>query len=94
MSDLEPYLVEFNSERNIEEKVYPDDYQIGGENCWLVIVIIHDECTISANDRKIHKWQCKRDTFLCLKGKERGIIISDFLLLFSRLNLLCLPEVK
>ena len=32
MSDLKPYLVEFDSEGNIEDKVYLDDYQVGGTN--------------------------------------------------------------
>lgn len=48
-----------------------------------VIVIMHDECTFSANDRKTHGWQCKRDTFLCPKRKRRRIMVLDFLLTFS-----------
>ncbi|WP_375449336.1 hypothetical protein [uncultured Nostoc sp.] len=92
MSDLESYLVEFDSEGNMKEKVYPDDCQVGGENRRPVIVITHDECTFSANDGKTHGWQRKGDIFLRPKGKGKGIMVSDFLLPFSRLNLLRLPE--
>ena len=56
MSDLEPYLVEFDSERNMKEKVYPDDCQVRIENCQPVIVVTHDECIFSANDGKTHGW--------------------------------------
>lgn len=33
MSDLELYLVEFNSKKNMKDKVYLDDCQVGDENC-------------------------------------------------------------
>ena len=92
MSDLEPYLVEFDLERNIKNKIYPDDCQVGGTNRQPVIVITHDECTFSANDGKTHGWQRKGDTFLCPKGKGRGIMVSDFLLSFSWLNLFRLSK--
>lgn len=92
MLDLEPYLVEFDSEGNMKDNVYPDDCQIGGTGRRPVIMITYDECTFSANDGKTHGWQCKGDTFLCPKGKGRGIMVSDFLLPFSRLNLFQLSE--
>lgn len=72
MSDLEPYLVEFDSEGNIKDKVYLDDCQVGGTNRRPVIVIIHDDYTFSANDGKTHRWQCKEDTFLCPPKKKKG----------------------
>lgn len=56
MLDLEPYLIEFNSERNMKNKVYSDDCQVGDENCRPVIVITHDKCIFSANDGKTHGW--------------------------------------
>ena len=92
MSDLKPYLVEFDLERNIKKKIYLDDCQVGGTNRQLEIVITHDECTFSANDGKTYGWQCKRDTFFCPKGKGMGIMVSDFLLPFSWLNLFRLSE--
>ena len=54
ISDLEPYLVEFDSERNIKDKIYPDDCQVEGTNRRPVIVITHDECTFFANDGKTY----------------------------------------
>ena len=56
MLDLEPYLVEFDSEGNIKDKVYPYDCQVRSINRRPVIVITHDECTFSANDGKTHGW--------------------------------------
>ena len=92
ISDLQLYLVEFDSKENIKDKIYPHDCQVGGTNRQSVIVITHDEYTFSANDGKTHGWQRKRDTFLCPKRKRRGIIVSDFLLSFSRFNLFRLSE--
>ena len=94
MSDLELYLVEFNSEGNIKDKIYPDDCQVGGTNCQSVIVITYNECMFSANNGKTHGWQRKGDIFLCPKRKGRGIMVSDFLLLFSWLNLFRLFQKK
>lgn len=33
MSNLKPYLVELDLEKNIKNKIYSDDYQIGDINC-------------------------------------------------------------
>lgn len=59
MSDLELSFVEFDLEKKIKDKVYPDNCQVKGVNCQPVIVIIHDECKFSANDGKTHGWQRK-----------------------------------
>ena len=48
----------------------------------------------SAINGKTHEWQHKRDTFFCPKEKGKRIMVSDFLLPFSRLNLFCLSEKK
>ena len=55
ISDLELYLVEFDSKGNIKDKIYPDDCQVRGTNRQLIIIITHDKCTFSANNRKTHK---------------------------------------
>ena len=89
---LRTILVKFDSKGNIKDKIYPDDCQVKDTNCQPVIVITHDECTFSANNRKIHGWQRKKNTFFRPKKKARGIIVSDFLLLFFRLNLFYLSE--
>lgn len=48
MKELEQYLVEFEEEGTIKAKICPEDRQIGGDNCWSVMCITHDECTFSA----------------------------------------------
>lgn len=94
MSDLKPYLVKFDSEENMKKKIYSNDCQVGGKNWQLIIIIIYNECTFFTNNKKTHRWQCKGDTFLCLKGKGRGIMVFDFLQSFSRFNLIRLLEIK
>lgn len=42
MADLEPYLVEFDSEGKIKERDYPPDCEVGGINRRPVICITHD----------------------------------------------------
>lgn len=51
IKDLEPYLVEFEENGSIKTKEYPDDCAVGGDKCYLVIIITHDEYTFSANGR-------------------------------------------
>lgn len=55
MSDLKPYLVEFDSEENMKKKMYSNDYQVGGKNWQLIIIIIHNKCTFFANNKKTHR---------------------------------------
>lgn len=54
-------------------------------------MITHDESTFSANDRCRKVWTFEGHRIFRSKGKRRGIIVSDFLLPWSRLNLLSLP---
>ena len=51
IKDLEPYLVEFEEDGSMKTKNYPDNCAVVGNIRWPVIVITHDECTFSANDR-------------------------------------------
>lgn len=83
MLNLEPYLIEFDSEKNIKEKMYFVNCYVKSISQKLVIVIPYNEYTFFANDKKIHKKICKRDIFLYHKKKDKQIIVSDFLLLFS-----------
>lgn len=80
--DLESYLVGFDFKRNIKDKVYPNNCQVGDICCRPEIIIMHDEYILFAIDRITHGWQYKRGIFLYSKRKRRGIIISDFLLLY------------
>lgn len=87
MVELEPYLVEFEEDSIIKAKVYPENYQVGRDNCRPVICITHNECTFSANDCKTKIWQRADENTLRLKGKDQGIMVSDFLFLFGQLSL-------
>ena len=50
MKDLELYLIEFEEDGSMKIKNYPDNCIVGGNIRWLVIIITHDECTVSTND--------------------------------------------
>lgn len=94
MKDLEPYLIEFEEDGFMKTKNYPDDCAVGGNIHRPVIVITHDECTFSANDGIRRAWTRVGDTFLRPKRRGQGIMVSDFLLLFGRLNLSSLSKGK
>jgi hypothetical protein len=93
MKELEPLLVEFDSGR-ILEKSYPDNCQVGGPQQRPTIIITHDESVFSANDGKREAWIKESESFLRPKGKGQGIMVSDFLLPWGRLNLKHLTEAQ
>ena len=64
MEELKLYMIEFYENGAIKPKTYPPDCVVGEENRQPVIVITHDKCTFSANDRVCRTWTRKRDTFL------------------------------
>lgn len=70
MAELEPYLVEFKEHGIIKAKVYPKNYQVGGDNCQPVICITHNECTFLANNCKTKIWQRTDESIL--RSKEKG----------------------
>lgn len=94
MEDLKPYMAEFEEDGTMKPKVYPPGCIIGSEDYRPIIVIIHDECTFSANDGIQRAWTRIGDTFLQLKGRGQGIMTSEFLLAFGRLNLSSLSQSK
>lgn len=94
MEELKPYMVEFNEDGTMKDKEYPLDCAVGGGIRRPIIVITHDECTFSANDGIRKAWTRVGDTFLRPKGRGQGIMVSEFLLPFGRLNLLSLSEEK
>lgn len=83
--------VEFSDNGSILPKVYPDDCAVGGSNRRPIIMITHDESTFSANDGRQKVWTLEGHGILRPKGKGKGIMVSDFLLPWSRLNRLSLP---
>ena len=92
MESLLPYLVEFNNDGTILPKEYPYDCAIGGPNRQPIIMITHDESTFSANDSRRKIWTLEGHGILRPKGRGRGIMVSDFGLPWSRLNLFSLPS--
>lgn len=93
MKDLEPYIVEFEEDGSMKAKDYLSDCAVGGDIRRPVIVITHDECTFSANDGIRKAWS-QGGTFLRPKGRGQGIMASEFLLPFGRLNLSSLSTEK
>ena len=88
---LLPYFVEFFGDGIIVLKEYPDNFTVKGPNQRLIIMISHDESTFSAKDGQKKVWTLNSQGILRPKRKEKGIMVSDFLLPWSRLNLLPLP---
>ena len=94
MEELKPYMIEFEEDGTIKAKTYPSDCVVGGPNRRPIVVITHDECTFSANDGIRKAWIRKRDTFSRPKGRGQGIMTSEFILPFGRLNLASLSLKK
>ena len=94
MKKLLPYLVEFSEDGSMISKEYPEDCAVGGPNRRPVIMITHDESTFSANDGRRRVWTLDGHGILRPKGRRKGIMVSDFLLPWSRLNLFSLSPEK
>jgi hypothetical protein len=92
LHNMLPYMVEFDADGTIQPKEYPLDCCVGGPNRRPIIFITHDESVFSANDGRHQAWLAENGTFERPKGKGKGIMVSDFLLPWSRLNLLSLPK--
>lgn len=84
---MEPYLVEFNEDSIIKDKVYSSGYKVNNSEHQPIIVIIYNEYTFSANDGIQKAWTQIGETFLRLQEQGQGIMTFEFLLLFSYLNL-------
>jgi hypothetical protein len=91
---LLPYMVEFHENGTMKPKEYPEDCRVGGPDRRPVILITHDESVFSANDGRHQAWMKKNGTISRPKGKGKGIMVSDFLLPWARLNLLSLPKER
>ena len=91
MKSLLPYLVEFQDDGTILHKEYPEGCVVGGPDQRPIIMITHDENTFSANDSQRKAWTLEGREILRPKGRGKGIMISYFLLPWSRLNLFSLP---
>ena len=56
MKELQPFIVEFDSDGNMKPKEYPPDCVVRGTKRRPVIVITHDKCVFSANNEKRQAW--------------------------------------
>lgn len=79
MEALKPSLVEFEESSLIKPKTYPDDCAIKSSNRQSVILITHNKSTFNANNSRQQVWQKDDHSTLRSKGKEKRIIVSDFL---------------
>lgn len=80
------YLVRFSKNGSIISKEYPENCIMGGLNMWLVIIITHNESMFLANDGQKKEWTLDGHGILRLKGRRKCIMISNFLLFWSKLN--------
>src|SRR5436190_1431014 len=78
----------------MKPKEYPSDCSVGGPNRRPIILVTHDESIFHANDGKRQAWIEENKAFLRPKSKGKGIMLSDFLLPWTRLSLESLPEDK
>ena len=83
--------MEFSEDGYILAKDYSDNCAVWGLDRRPIIIITHDESTFLANDGRWKVWSFNRKGILRLKRKGKGIMVSIFFLLWSRLNLFSLP---
>lgn len=74
-------------------KIYPSGCEVRRDKCQPVIVITHDEYTFSFNDGPDLGGK-KMAIHFAPESKGRGIMVSEFLLPFSRLNISSLSELS
>ena len=69
MEELKSYMIIFEENGTMNPKIYPPDCAVGRDNYYPIIVITHDKCIFSANNRIWKAWTPKKDTFLWPKGR-------------------------
>ena len=92
MKSLLLYLVEFFDNGSIVSKKYLNDYVVEEPDLKPIIIIIYNESIFfpSGDCQKVQTIDSQR--VLQSKRKRKTIIISDFLLPWSKLNLLSLSS--
>lgn len=50
MEELKPYMVKFEENITMKNKIHLSDCAVYGNDCRPIIVITYNECTFSAND--------------------------------------------
>ena len=92
MKSLLLYLMEFFEDGTMVPKEYSDDCAVRGPDRRPIIMITCDESTFSANDGHRKVWTLNGQGILRPKRKGKGIMVLDFLLSLSKLNLLSLSS--
>ena len=87
MKSLLLYFLEFFEDGKMVPKEYPDNYGVAGPDRRPIIMITHDESSFCANDGRRKVLTLNGQGILRPKGKRKEIMVSDFLLPWSRLNL-------
>ena len=90
MKSLLPYFMEFFKDDTMIPKEYSDDYTVERPDQRPIIMITYDKSTFSTNDRCRKVWTLNGQNILRLKEKGKGIMVSNFLLLWLKLKLLSL----
>lgn len=81
MKSLLPYFIEIFENGTMVLKEYLNDCAVEKSNQRPIIIIIHDESTFSANNRRRKVWTLNSQNILRSKKIIKGIIVLDFLLL-------------
>lgn len=64
IKELKLYIVKFEENSVIKDKIYLFDYTVHDNDYYLIIIIIYNEYIFSTNDRIWKAWTQKRDIFL------------------------------
>ena len=94
MKSLLPYFVEFSNDGSMLPKTYPENCAVGGLDRKPIIMITYDKSTFFANDGRRKVWTLDGHAILRPKIKGKEIMVSDFLLPWSQLNLFPLLSEK
>ena len=87
IEDLKLYMIEVEENGTMKSKIYPSDCEVRGNDRRPIIVITNDEYTFSANDGIWRAWTRTGNIFSRPKNFGQDITTSEFLFLFSQLNL-------
>lgn len=71
----------------MKPKIYLSKCAIKEENQKPIIVITHNECIFSTNDKVYKVWTQKKDAFLQPKSQKQGIMTLNFILPYRQLNM-------
>lgn len=61
--ELKLYIIKFEKNNILRPKIYPANCTVWGDWQWLVIIITHNNCIFSANNRIQGTWTWKKNRF-------------------------------